>query len=88
MQNNESKNNFSEVFTGENGKKGVKLNTGMIVVPALYDEIAYTYGGIFTDTRPYVAVKDGKFGLVSPDGKGTMLTPFVYDDIIAQVKKS
>ena len=30
--NNESKNNFSEVFTGENGKNGVKLSNGKVVV--------------------------------------------------------
>ena len=83
MQNNEIQTNYSEVFIGENGKKGVKLQNGQVVVPALYDEIAYTYGGVFANTRPYVAVKDGKFGLVSPDGKGTALTPFVYDEIIA-----
>lgn len=83
MQNDEPQSNYSEVFIGENGKKGAKLQNGQVVVPALYDEIAYTYGGIFTDSHPYVAAKDGKFGLVNPDGKGTELTPFVYDDIVA-----
>ena len=82
--NNETKNNFSEVFTGENGKMGVKLSNGEIVIPALYDEIAYTYDSFEADTRPYVAMKDGKYGLVLPDGKGTELTPFVYE-IIASV---
>ena len=82
--NNESKNNFSEVFTGENGKMGVKLSNGEIVIPALYDEIAYTYHDYIAAKRPYVAIKDGKYGLVCPDGKGTELTPFVYE-IIASV---
>ena len=27
-------------------------------------------------------MKDGKYGLVRPDGEGTEITPFVYDDII------
>ena len=75
---------FSKVFTDENGKKGVKLGNGKVVVPALYDEIAYTYDSFEADTRPYVAMKDGKYGLVLPDGKGTELTPFVYE-IIASV---
>ena len=82
--NNESKNNFSEVFTGENGKMGVKLSNGEIVIPALYDEIAYTYHDYIAAKRPYVAIKDGKYGLVCPDGKWTELTPFVYE-IIASV---
>ena len=84
MQNsNETNNNFSEVFTGENGKMGVKLSNGKVVIPALYDEIAYTYHDYIADKRPYVAIKDGKYGLVRPDGKGTELTPFVYDVIAA-----
>lgn len=42
MQNsNETNNNFSEVFTGENGKKGVKLSNGKVVIPALYDAVAF-----------------------------------------------
>ena len=81
--NNETKNNFSEVFTGEKGKKGVKLSNDKVVVPALYDEIAYTYDSFEADTRPYVAIKDDKYGLVLPDGKGTELTPFVYEGIFA-----
>lgn len=72
---------FSEVFTGENGKKGVKFSDGKVVVPALYDEIAYTYHDYIAAKRPYVVIKDDKFGLVRPDGKGTELTPFVYETI-------
>ena len=82
QNNNESKNNFSEVFIGENGKMGVKLGNGQVIVPALYDEIAYTYSDFIANTHPYVAIKDGKFGLLRPDGKGTEITPFVYDSII------
>ena len=84
QNNNETKSNYSEVFNGENGKMGVKLSNGEIVIPALYDEIAYTYHDYIAAKRPYVAIKDGKYGLVCPDGKGTELTPFVYE-IIASV---
>ena len=80
--NNEPQNNFSEVFIGENGKKGVKLGNGQVIIPALYDEIAYTYSDFIANRHPYVAIKDGKFGLLRPDGKGTEITPFVYDRII------
>ena len=83
QSNNKTKSNFSEVFIGENGKKGVKLPNGRVIIPANYDEFAYTYSDFIWDTRPYVAIKDGKYGLVRPDGKGTELTPFVYEIIAA-----
>lgn len=72
---------FTEVFVAENGKKGVKGFDGSIIVPANYDEIAYTYGRRVPKDYPYVAIRDGKMGLVVPDGKGTELTAFVYDNI-------
>lgn len=72
---------FTEVFVGENGKKGVTNFDGIIIVPANYDEIAYTYGRRIPKDYPYVAIRNGKMGLVAPDGKGTELTDFVYDNI-------
>ena len=72
---------FTEVLVGENGKKGVKSLDGSIIVPANYDEIAYTYSRRIPKYYPYVAIRDGKMGLVVPDGKGTELTAFVYDYI-------
>ena len=72
---------FTEVFVGENGKKGVKSFEGSIIVPANYDDIAYTYSRRIPKDYPYVAIRDGKMGLVAPDGKGTELTAFVYDRI-------
>ncbi len=81
MKSLENKNVFPEVFVGENGKKGVKNLEGSIIVPANYDEIAYTYGRMVPKDYPYVAVRDGKMGLVVPDGKGSELTAFVYDNI-------
>lgn len=74
--------NFSKVFVGENGRKGVKSQSGNIIVPANYDEIAYTYNyDWFRNDFPYIVSRDGKFGLVAPDGKGTEITSLVYDDI-------
>lgn len=82
QEKQQNTNGFSKVFVGENGKKGVKLVDGRIVIPADYDEIGYTYDRFTADSRPYVALKNGKFGLVKPDGKGTEVAPFIYDDII------
>ena len=81
MKKLENKKSFTEVFVGENGKRGVKGFDGSIIVPANYDEIAYTYGRRVPKDYPYVAIRDGKMGLVVPDGKGTELTAFVYDYI-------
>lgn len=30
---------------------------------------------------PVIAQRDGKMGLVMPDGKETIVAPFIYDDI-------
>ena len=32
-------------------------------------------------TIPIIAQKDGKMGLIAPDGKDTVVAPFKYDDI-------
>ena len=77
----ENKKNFTEVFVAENGKKGVKNPNGDIIVLANYDDIAYTYDYSVLKNYPYVCVRDGKTGLVAPDGKGTEITECVYDDI-------
>ena len=82
----ENKRNFTVVFVGENGKKGVKNPEGEIIVPANYDDIVYAYDYSYLKNHPYVCVRDGKTGLVAPDGNGTELTKFVYDDI-AHVKE-
>ena len=73
---------LSKVFVGENGKKGVKSPDGDIIVPANYDEIKYAYNYPQLAKISYVATRNGKMGLVSPDGSGNEVTPFLYDDII------
>ena len=86
------KENFSEVFVSENNKMGVKSPNGEIIVPACYDEIRYTYCQTISK-QPYIAVREGKMGLVSPNGKGTEIAPFVYDnidilpDLISEIQK-
>lgn len=71
---------FAQIFE-EDGKKGVKDIVGEIIVPALFDEIAYT----FTEAFSWFAipvVNDGKYGLVKPDGSGEMLEECIYDNIV------
>ncbi len=76
-----SENLFTVVFADKNGRKGVKSPDGQVIVPARYDDIIYTYNYECLPFYPYVAMKEGKMGLVRPDGRGTELTPFVYDSI-------
>lgn len=70
---------FTKVYS-ENGKLGVKDAIGKVLVPAFFDEIGYTYSDSCRGFAVPV-IKDGKMALVSPDGKGTMLTEAIYDQI-------
>lgn len=66
------------IFENKEGKKGMKDLKGNILIPARYDDIAFT----FDDDRETVpATKHGKMGLVKTDGNGTEITKFVYDRI-------
>lgn len=64
----------------ENGQTGVKDLMGKVLVPAMFDEVTV----VFTDDNRHFAlpvIKDGKYGLVEPDGKGTMFAECVFDNI-------
>ena len=64
----------------ENGCVGVKDILGEVLVPAMFDDITV----VFSDVNRYFAlpvIKNGKYGLVKPDGKGTMAAGCIYDNI-------
>lgn len=72
---------FHTVFE-EDGRFGIKDHEGNIIVPAEYEFLRTPY--VFVDdllTIPIIAARDGKMGLILPDGHGTQLTPFNYDNI-------
>ena len=72
---------YHEVFE-ENGKFGIRDSEGTVIVPAEYDFLRTCY--VYVDdllTMPIIAQRDGKLGLVLPDGKNTVVAPFIYDDI-------
>ena len=72
---------FHEVFK-ENGKFGIRDHKGRILVHPLYDFLRTSY--VYVDdlrTMPVIAQRDGRMGLVLPDGKDTVEAPFIYDDI-------
>ena len=62
---------YHEVFE-EDGHFGIKDHQGNILIPAHYD---------FLRTLPVIAQRDGKMGLILPDGKETVVADFIYDDI-------
>jgi hypothetical protein len=72
---------FHEVFE-QDGKFGIKDHAGNVVVLPKYDFLRTPY--VYVDdfrTMPVIAQKGDKMGLVLPDGKDTVVAPFIYDDI-------
>lgn len=66
----------------ENGKYGLKDWDGTVTLPAEYDFLRTPF--VYVDdlvSMPVIAEKDGKMGLVMPDGHDTVVLPFEYDDI-------
>ena len=72
---------YHEVFE-QDGKFGIKDHQGNVLIPALYDFLRTPY--VYVDdlrTLPVIAQRDGKMGLILPDGNGTVVADFIYDDI-------
>ena len=72
---------YHEVFE-EDGRFGIKDHQGNILIPAHYDFLRTLY--VYVDdlrTLPVIAQRDGKMGLILPDGKETVVAEFIYDDI-------
>ncbi len=66
----------------EDGKYGILDHKGTILLKAQYDFLRTPY--VYVDdlrTMPVIAQKQGKIGLVLPDGQDTIYADFVYDDI-------
>ena len=72
---------YHEVFE-EDGRFGIKDHQGNILIPAHYDFLRTPY--VYVDdlrTLPVIAQRDGKMGLILPDGKQTVVADFIYEDI-------
>lgn len=72
---------YHEVFE-EDGRFGIKDHQGNILIPAHYDFLRTPY--VYVDdlrTLPVIAQRDGKMGMILPDGKETVVADFIYDDI-------
>ena len=64
------------------GKFGINDGDGNVLVSPKYDFLrrCYTYVDDLC-LMPIIAQKDGKMGLILPDGNDTVVADFVYDDI-------
>ena len=72
---------YHEVFE-ESGRFGMRDCQGNILVPPRYDFLRTCY--VYVDDlgiMPIIAQRDGKLGLIIPDGKDTVIADFIYDDI-------
>lgn len=75
----EKYNWYDQVFV-KDGKKGVVNICEDIIVPAMFDEIAYLYC-YFRLYSSYIVKNGGKYGLVASDGTGKMILPCEYEAI-------
>lgn len=72
---------YHEVFE-QDGKFGMRDHQGQILLSPIYDFLRTCY--VYVDDlrmMPVIAEKNGKMGLVLPDGKDTIVADFVYDEI-------
>lgn len=72
---------FHEVYE-QDGRFGMKDCKGRVLLHPQYDFLRTCY--VYVDdlkSLPVIAQKDGKMGLVMPDGFDTVVVPFEYDDI-------
>ena len=76
-----------DIVFSVDGKYGLRRITGEVIVPALFDEIPERYNYVFEieETWGYCrcipVVRNHKYALCKMDGKGTLVTDFVYDKI-------
>lgn len=72
---------YHQIFE-KDGKFGIKYHEGNILLNALYDFLRTPYVYVdYMTAMPIIADKNGKMGLVLPDGNDTIVVPFEYDDI-------
>lgn len=65
----------------ENGKSGLMDCFGEVLIPAKYDETWFRTNWFVPRDKPIACRKGDKWGIVMPDGKGTVVSGFVYDNI-------
>ena len=69
------------IFSGRDGKKGLKDCLGNILVPAKYDGFGFLPQPLEIKRESVIAIRDKKYVLVQLDGSGKELTKEPLDDI-------
>lgn len=72
---------YHDIFE-QDGKFGMKDSKGNLLISPKYDYLRTCY--VYLDDlslMPVIAQRDGKMGLILPDGKDTVVADFIYDDI-------
>lgn len=69
------------IFKGENGKHGLKDCLGNILVPAKYDGFDFVPKPLEYERNGVIAIRAGRYVVVTLDGTGTELTKDAYDEI-------
>ena len=75
-------NDKRKMVIEQNGKFGMLDCNGKMLVEPQYEFLRTCY--VYVDdlrTMPVIAQLDGKLGLILPDGKGTIVAPFIYSSI-------
>ena len=70
---------FTKVYE-MNGRFGLKDACGEVLIPALFDDVLYTFADEYRNWVVPV-LNDGKIAFVSPDGNGTLVSEFIYDSV-------
>jgi len=68
----------------ENGKSGLMDCFGEVLIPAQYDETWFRTNWFVPRDKPIACRKGDKWGIVMPDGKGTAISGFQYDNIFLE----
>jgi hypothetical protein len=68
----------------ENGRSGLMDCFGEVLIPALYDETWFRTSYFVSREKPVACRKENKWGMVMPDGAGTIVADFLYDNIFLE----
>lgn len=68
----------------ENGKYGLMDCFGEVLIPALYDETWFRTNYFVSREKPVACRRENKWGMVMPDGIGTIAAAFLYDNIFLE----
>ena len=81
LQDFMAKYDWPEPIFEENSHKGLRDILGNVLVPPIYDGFAELDWHLILHLEIAIAEKNGLYGIVKANGKGTALSSFDYDEI-------